>query len=253
MIYTRNGSDALASRFTLISPGTGIEHWGCEVLGPRVSRSHAPGPQATWSDMTANETIIPHFHGTTQYQLFPAGSGTIGRKADPIVPLTVQFKDHHTAYGPVVAGPNGLTFMALRINTGDSAPVYLDKPGYKDKLKPSKRRNWLSKPVSLSTLPVLEHRKEASWEPLFDQAMIDDEMNAHVLRLGANMAVQGPDPRDCGGYYLFVANGSMSGRDGEDLPLWSMVAVENNEDEFEIRAGGKGAEVLVLQFPFDIE
>ena len=253
MIHTRNGQDALASRFTLKSPGTGIEHWGCEVLGPRVSRGAAPGPQATWSDMTAGETIIPHFHGTTQFQLFPAGSGTIGRKADPLVPLTVQFKDHHTAYGPVVAGPNGLTFMALRINTGNSAPVYLDKPGYKDHLKPSKRRNLLSKPVGFSTLPVMEHRKEASWEPIFEQDKFDDEMNAQLLRLGAGMTAQGPRPADCGGYYVFVGNGSITGRDGEDLPLWSMVVVESNEAEFEIRAGKKGAEVLVLQYPFDIE
>jgi len=203
--------------------------------------------------MTANETIIPHFHGTTQFQLFPAGSGTIGRKGDPLLPLTVQFKDHHTAYGPVVAGPNGLTFMALRIKTGDSAPVYLDKPGYRDKLKASKRRNWLSKPVGFSTIPVLENRKEASWEPLFEMDKIDDEMAAHVLRLGRGMTVRGPEPKAAGGYYIFVANGSMSGKDGEDLPQWSMVVVESNEEEFEIRAGRQGLEALVLQYPKDDE
>ena len=249
MIYTRNGNDSLASRFTLNSPGTGIEHWGCEVLGPRTSLGEAPGPQATWSDLTANETVIPHFHGTTQFQLFAAGSGTIGRKADPLLPITVQFKDHHTAYGPVVAGPGGLTFMALRIKTGVSAPVYLDKPGYKDHLKPSKRRNLISKPVGFSTIPVLEHRKEMSWEPLYEESAIDDEMNAHVMRLGAGMVAKGPKPGDCGGYYVFVGNGSMVSTEGEDLPLYSMVVVEHTEHEFEIRAGKKGLEALVLQFP----
>ncbi len=62
------------------------------------------------------------------------------------------------------------------------------------------------------------------------------------------MTVKAPDPRKGGGYYVFVANGSMA-KDGQDLPRWSMVAVESSEPEFEIRAGNKGLEALVLQFP----
>ena len=38
---------------------------------------------------------------------------------------------------------------------------------------------------------------------------------------------------------------------GEELPLWSMVVVENTEDGFEIRAGSDGLEALVLQYPRD--
>ncbi len=37
--------------------------------------------------------------------------------------------------------------------------------------------------------------------------------------------------------------------DNDELPLWSMVVVENSEDAFEIRAGGNGLEALVLQYP----
>jgi hypothetical protein len=248
MIYTRNGSEALESLFVHKSVGDGREHWAAKYFGPRTSRSDAPGPQATLSDMGPNETIFPHFHPATQFQLFPAGSGMIGKGKTPIVPLTVQYKDRHTAYGPVVSGPNGLCFMALRIKTTDSAPVYLSNPGYRERLKPSKRRNWLSSPVGFSTPPGLQHRKEAAWEPLFDTNKIEDEMAAHLLRLGAGMVMKGPDPKAGGGYYIFVANGSME-KDGQDLPLWSMVVVESNEDGFEIRAGKKGLEALVLQFP----
>ena len=252
MIYTKNGTEALDARYDVISPGTGLLHWGTTFFGPRTSHGYAPGPQATMSEMAANETIVPHFHGTTQFQLFVAGSGTIGRRNDPLLPLTVQYKDHHTAYGPVVAGPQGLSFVALRMHTGNSAPVYLDKPGYREKLQPSKRRNAISSPVVLSTAPVMQHRKESIWEPLYDAELTKDGMNAHVLRLGAGMAADGPDPKTAGGYYVFVANGSLR-KDGDELPLWSMVVVESNEDGFEIRAGGKGLEALVLQFPREEE
>lgn len=249
MIYTMSGAEALTRRHVVKSPGTGIEHWGTEFFGPRSSTTVASGPQATMSDMNAHETIVPHFHGTTQFQLFVAGSGTIG-KGDPLNPLTVQFKDHHTAYGPVVAGPLGMTFTALRIRTGNSAPVYLDKPGYRDHLRPSKRRNWTSAALGFSIEPVLEHRKEVSWEPVFPDREIDDELNAQLLRLGTGMAATGPDPKRSGGYYLFVANGSLDWM-GADLPRWSMVVVEPNEPPVEIRAGAKGLEVLVLEFPRD--
>jgi hypothetical protein len=85
-----------------------------------------------------------------------------------------------------------------------------------------------------------------SWEPLFEQS--DDGMAAHVVRLGAGMAVAGPDPRAAAGYYVFVANGSLVRQDGE-LPLWSMVCVEPNENGFELRAGRQGLEALVLEYP----
>ena len=252
MIHTMSGTTALSRRRVIHSPGTGIEHWGTEFFGPRTSHGDAPGPQATMSEMSPNETIIPHFHGTTQFQLFIAGRGAIGARSDVLQPLTVQYKDHHTAYGPVVAGPQGLTFTALRIKTSDSAPVYLDKPGYRDHLKPSKRRNWIAPPVVLSIDPVMASRKEKAWESLYADRETDDGLAAHVLRLGANMATMGPNPKTAGGYYIFVANGTMMKdglTSGEELPLWSMTVVENSDDGFEIRAGSKGLEAVVMEFP----
>jgi hypothetical protein len=250
MIYAMSGADALAKMEVIKSPGTGLPHWGTEFFGPRSSRSVAPGPQATMTDMAPGESLVPHFHGVTQFQLFAAGSGTIGKANEPLQPLVVQYKDHHTAYGPVIAGPQGLSFMALRIKTGDSAPVYLDRPGYREKLQPSKRRNWISKPVVLSTRPVMQFREEAAWESLFDPAKTDDEMFAQVLRLGAGQKAAGPDPKKGGGYYVFVANGTLV-KDSKELPLWSMVVVESNEPGFEICAGGSGLEALILQYPIE--
>jgi hypothetical protein len=246
MIYTRSGADALAKRDVVISPGTGNRHWGTVFFGPRSSNARAPGPQATMSDLNANETILPHFHGVTMFQLFVAGHGTIGSRGQVLEPLTVQFKDHHTAYGPIVAGPQGLSFVALRMYTADSAPTYLNKPGARDKLQPSKRRNLTSSAVKFSIEPLLKERTEALWEPVFEEA--EDGMAASLVRLGAGMKADGPDPKRAGGYYVFVGNGSLM-RGEEELPLWSMVVVEPNEEKFEIRAGAKGVEALVLQYP----
>jgi hypothetical protein len=250
MIYAKNGMEVLDNLTAVNSPGSGIEHWGSSYFGPRYSRAEVGrSPQALVTEMAADETILPHFHPVPQFQLFPAGSGKMGR--EDVQPLMVQYKDRHSAYGPLVAGPNGCTFIALRNKTGDSAPVYLSKPGYKEKLKPSKRRNWISPHISLSTRPLMKFRKEVSWEPVFQaERVIADELDAKLVRLGAGMSTMGPDPSLGGGYYVFVANGSLD-QDGTDLPLWSLVFVEPAEAAIEIKAGKNGLEALVLQFPKD--
>lgn len=246
MIYSRSGADALAQRSVVVSPGTGNQHWGTVFFGPRSSKEHAPGPQATMSELNANEAVVSHFHGVTMFQCFIAGSGTLGARGQVLEPLTVQFKDHHTAYGPITAGPQGLSFVAMRMYTGNSEPIYLSRPGYKDHLRPSKRRHVTSEPVRFSIAPVMKARTEVAWETLFEDT--EDGMSAKVIRLGAGMSVQGPDPRAASGYYLLVGNGSLVHGE-EDLPLWSMVVVEPNEEKFEIRAGEDGLEALVLQYP----
>jgi hypothetical protein len=245
MIHTRSGADALAQRHVVVSPGTGNQHWGTTFFGTRVSSGPGVGPQATMSELQAHETINPHFHGVTMFQLFIAGSGTIGNRGQQLLPLTVQFKDHHTAYGPVTAGAQGLAFVAMRMYSANSKPVYLDKPGYREELRPSKRRNLTSTPVQFSIEPVRQARTETAWEKLLEA---DDGMSADVLRLGAGMTTACPDPRLAGGYYVFVGGGSLLHGE-EELPLWSMVVVENNEIGFQLRAGGTGVEALILQFP----
>jgi hypothetical protein len=250
MIHAMNGMQVLDNLQAVTSPGSGTQHWGSSYFGPRYSTAEVGrSPQALLTEMSANETILPHFHGVVQFQIFPAGSGTMGR--NEIQPLMLQYKDRHTAYGPLVAGPNGCTFIALRNRTGDSAPVYLSKPGYKEKLKPSKRRNWISRHIPLSTRPIMKYRKDVCWEPVYDaQKQITDELDAKVVRLGAGMSVLGPDPKLGNGYYVFVANGSLV-REGSDLPLWSVVYVDPSEEGFAIAAGQSGLEAMVMQFPKD--
>ena len=252
MIHTKDGTEVLDNLQAVISPGTGVEHWGASYFGPRYSSAEiSAGPQALMTQMSPNETILPHFHGVTQFQIFPSGFGAMGKSE--VRPLMLQYKDHHSAYGPLVAGPHGLTFIAMRNRIGNSTPVYLSKPGYKEKLKPSKRRNWVSPHIHLSTRPVLQFRKEVSWEAVFEPEKtekIADEMSAQLLRLGSGMSAMGPDPKVGGGYYIFVANGHLESK-GQTLPPWSMVFVEPGEAAYDIKAGNIGLEALVMRFPAD--
>ncbi len=248
MIRTMSGAEAIERRRVIHSPGTDRPHWGTEYFGERWPDENAKetGPQSLMTELDANEYAMAHYHGLDQFQIFAAGTGKMGRTF--LQPLTLQFKDHHTAYGPFTAGPQGLTFFSMRMTTANAAPVFINTPGYKEKLQPSKRRNLISSPLSFSTEPVLMNRAEATWEPIapFDQH--DDGLMANLVRLGANMSVMGPDPKRSAGYYLFVCNGNLD-RDGKTYPLWSMVVVEPEDGTLEIKSGNKGLEVLVLEFP----
>lgn len=249
MIHAKDGTEVLENLQPVASRGTGEEHWGSSYFGPRYSTEEiSNAPQSLMTQMYAGETILPHFHPVAQFQIFPAGSGLIGK--GEVQPLMLQYKDHHTAYGPLTAGPHGLTFISLRNRTGDSHPVYLSKPGYREKLQPSKRRNWMSSHIALSTQAVLRFRTDVSWEPVYDPEKITDEMAAHLVRLGAGMSTPGPDPKAGGGYYIFVANGSLD-LNADSLPQYSMLFVDTHEGAFEVKAGRNGLEALVMQFPKD--
>ena len=60
----------------------------------------------------ANARIEPHFHDVDQFQIVVAGDGRIGKKA--VRPITFQYADAFTPYGPIVARDDGISFFTLR-------------------------------------------------------------------------------------------------------------------------------------------
>jgi hypothetical protein len=243
MITSVNAEMAMLNRVFVKSAGTGIEHWTTNFIGNRATKV-LNEPQVMLIEMSENEKIIAHYHEVDQFQIFVAGSGHLAK--DKSTPLTLQYADQYTAYGPIIAGPQGLSYFVFRANT-DSGSVYLDRPGYREKLKPSKKRNRLSLPLTLSTEPVLKSLKTIKLEPLLDSEDCYDGIGAYILRMGSNQDFQGPDPRTTGGQYWFVVNGSIS-YNGEKFPLWSTVFVDSNEMPIGIASLSEGAEIILMQF-----
>ena len=153
MVQAVAGEQALKQRKVVTSGGTGAQYWRTNFLGKRGDGQLSEDqPQAFLVEMSANETIVPHFHEVDQFQIFVAGSGGMGRNA--AAPLVVHYADHHTGYGPINAGPQGYSYFTLRAKS-DPGAHYLHKPGYRDLLKPSLKRHATVSGVALSTEPVL--------------------------------------------------------------------------------------------------
>ncbi len=184
----------------------------------------------------AGARIEPHFHDVDQFQVVIEGDGKIGKK--PVVPVTFQYADAFTPYGPIVANENGLSFFTLRnIASGG----FWEMPGNRQHMPGRAGRNIegifdVSKGVPAAG--------EATREPLMT-AQADGVM-AIGFRLGANARVAGLAADGKGQFYLVCAGSIVTG--GKKLQERSLIRVEAHDPELELLAGHEGALVLALQF-----
>ncbi len=246
MVQAVAGQEALKERRVIKSRGTGEEHWRTDFLGrPGDGGNIKEEPQAFLIEMHADESILPHFHEVDQFQVFVAGSGGMGRQAAGT--LAVHYADHHTGYGPINAGPQGYSYFTLRARS-DPGAHYLHRPGYREALKPSRKRHGVAAGITLSTEPVLMDLKQAKEELLLQDLDGSDGLGASIIRMGPGMTRTGPDPRPTGGQYYLVLNGSLE-FDAGKYPAWSTVFVAWDDVPLSFRAGTKGLEALLLSFP----
>jgi hypothetical protein len=236
---------ALPRRQLVRSKGAGTEHWCTDFIGRHAQGEITNGPETFLIEMSPHETILPHYHEVDQFQVFLDGAGLFGK--EDARPLAVHYVDRYTGYGPIVATTQGYSYFVMHAEK-DPGAVYRDRPGYRERMKPSKKRHRLVHGIASSTPPVLRNRKDVALEPLFEADDFGDGMGAFMLRLGPGMETAGPDSRNTGGQYYLVVNGSLAW-DNETLPAWSPVFVAPGERPLEVRAGAEGLEALVLQFP----
>lgn len=201
--------------------------------------------QAFRIDMSAHMVLDTHLHIVDQFQIFIAGSGKIGRDQADMV--TAHYADHHTAYGPLVAGAQGMSYLTLRPKT-DAGLIKISTPNIREYLQPTKRRHRTSSPVTLSIHPVLQHLDEVVIETIFEEKPGDEGMSAIVYRLGSGMSAPAPATEGTGGYYVVVMNGGLE-TDGGTLEPWSLVFVAPGEEPMTLKASEKGVEVMVTIFP----
>jgi hypothetical protein len=244
MIQWRTSEQAMPGRRPVKS-GTGEAHWRTEFLGPHPQGS--PLPQAFLIEMTPDEVILPHFHEVDQFQVFIAGTGTLGRQHGGMHPIVIHYVDRYTGYGPIAAGAQGFSYFALRAQT-DPGAIYLHRPGYRERLRPSRKRHYTVQ-LTPSTEPVLLSRAGVKEEALFeDEAGSEAGVSARVLRMGPGTSASIPNPAFGGGQYLLVLQGCLE--HGEfSLPAWSVIFVTPDEAPLDALAGTQGLELLVLQYP----
>ena len=191
--------------------------------------------------------LPPHFHDEHQFQVIMSGSGTVGRHA--IAPLHVHYAAPETGYGPITAGPDGLSYLTLRAS-GDTGAWYLHKPGSRERMRKGlKREQQYGAPSAVVNAATLAGLHEAVVEPLIPPRA--DGLAAHLMRLPPGQTMKVPAAHPHGGRFYVVTAGVLQ---HVNVSLRAPAVLFASADEvLAVTAGSDGLEVLVLQFPLGAE
>ncbi len=213
-----------------------------EGTGGRTDYIGSPGiidqnPQAFLVDrLFPGATIPPHFHDVDQYQVVVGGFCKMGKVDAP--PVSFQYADAYTPYGPIKGERQGFAFFTLRpIASGGFFPM----PGSRAHMPGRAGRNIAGHFDRSQPQPAAGECVEIA---LMEQQ--DDGVAARGFRLGPGANMQGP-ASDGGGQYYLVCEGEVA-EGGKTLPQWSLLHVEPGEAAPLLTAGPNGADVLTLQF-----
>lgn len=195
--------------------------------------------------------VLPHYHATDQFQIFIDGDGRLGRHV--LRPVGIHYTNRYTGYGPIVAGPSGVSYYVLRpefdqLVTGQ----YLHVPEKRAALRQQTghKRVDMVDGIAIKSAAELQRLTAPVRERLIDaeQDAHDPGLFADVLCMGAGVNYAGPDPASGGGQVFLVLQGSMHYQ-GQTFSARSCVAVTCEEAAITLTSGDSGVQMLVLQYP----
>ncbi len=229
-----NGRDYVLSEYIGAAPVRGTYEEGNEVNDNGL-------PQGFLVEQPPGSVTLPHFHETNQFQVFVDGIGRMGKHQAR--PLTIQYANGHTPYGPIVAGDSGVKYFTLR-QRWDPGAKYM--PGARDKLEKGNQRTRLKADIAVTWALQRAALGKPRTDVIF--AREDDGMAASIMRFGAGQCAKPDVAANTGGQYLVVAQGDLK-LDHKVYETWSTVFVTADEPPPLLVAGADGLDLLILQFP----
>jgi hypothetical protein len=201
------------------------------------------GAQAFLVEQDPDWATPPHFHLEQQFQVVTAGGGSIGRH--PVSPYAVHYAAPETGYGPITAGPEGISYLTLRAQ-GDTGAWYLHKPGSRERMRPGlKREQQHGMPSNFLSEAEITALSEPTVEDLIPPRA--DGLAAHLVRMGPGTKLKLPALHANAGRHHVVTKGSMK-LGGQTAAAFS-VAFAAADEAYEFESGNGGVEIIVLQFP----
>src|SRR5665213_1317402 len=103
--------------------------------GEAAPASNIVYPMAFLVEKDAAAIVKPHFHSADQYQVIVQGGGRLG--VHDVATVSVHYTDSYSAYGPIVAAGEGISWFTLR-NAGDPGARYM--PAERAQLREARAR-----------------------------------------------------------------------------------------------------------------
>ena len=215
-----------------------------QMKGKDVPHPNALSPMAYRVEEDAGSVLNAHFHKADQFQIFTKGDGKLG--GHPIKSLCIQFTGAGSAYGPIVAGPGGLDYFTFR-NTYTAKAWFM--PASRDELKASPRHHREVFGDVAAPRSDEELMKATSVEESHVIEKTDDGLLVWRYLVPPGQSATGPAPSSGSGQFWMVLAGDLEDKDNGPMPKSSCVFVSHDEAAYIAKAGPKGLDVLVAQFP----
>jgi hypothetical protein len=163
--------------------------------------------------------------------------------------VAVHYTEAWSAYGPIVAGENGIAWFTLR-NTWDPGARYM--PAAREQLRAARRANHQHREATSPPEPVASPEELARAPGVSGATVIEPRADGtatwrYCLAPGARLC--GPDPSAGGGQFWIILSGSASADGAALLPANSCIFVAPTDRALTVMAGDGGAQALCLQFP----
>ena len=214
---------------------------GCvtDLIIPAPGDQHRP--QAFLVEQEPNWVLPVHFHLRHQFQVVTAGTGVLGRR--PVEPLCIHYASPESGYGPLTAGPEGLSYLTLRA-VSDEGAWYLPESRARMQLGIKKQQEHGEPKTVLSDAEIRELRA-----PTVDILIAQQEsgLAANLVRMPPDQVFPTTSGGRSGGCFYVVTKGSLVLGEA-NLPSLATIFV-SHDDVLDIRSGSAGLEVLALQFP----
>jgi hypothetical protein len=255
MMQIGTREQALARRRELPLP-SGDTYFKSEFINAPVASQVIGGPTCVRGDQSDPSTLAPvaflieqspnsivqsHFHHNDEFQVVVAGNGMIGR--NPVAPVSVHYAGGYTGYGPVVAGPEGISYFTLRPRY-ESGAQYL--PDDRAAMKRVPKRHFRTPVITARDDEVRKQAGTTTCDAIV--ALESDGILVSVLRLPPHGECAAPDRSQGSGQYWLVIGGSQR-HAGILLTNPSVLFVAGDDAATSIVAGADGLDLLVLQFP----
>jgi hypothetical protein len=203
-------------------------------------------PMAFLVEKEAAAVVHPHFHQADQYQVVVQGSGRLG--THDIASVAVHYTDAYSAYGPIIAADEGVSWFTLR-NAWDSGARYM--PAQRQLLREARTR-YQHREATCGPLPPLSDSDLAALATSAGVAVIAetaDGLGTWRYTVPPNGSIIGPAPSAGGGQFWLVSAGSALVAGGQLLPVQSCIFVAPEDPAATLGAGPGGADLICMQFP----
>ena len=214
--------------------------------GDIVPSSEGLYPMAFLVEKEAGAVVHPHFHQADQYQVIVQGSGRLG--THDIASIAVHYTDAYSAYGPIIASDDGVSWFTLR-NAWDPGARYM--PAERQQLREA-RAKYQHREATCGPLPPLTDAELAALTATSGATVIaetKDGLGTWRYTVPSNGTVTGPDPSTGGGQFWVVSAGTAAIVGGALLPVLSTIFVAPDDPAATLLAGPTGADLICMQFP----